>query len=342
MLNEELLKKAQDRLDSLTKPKGSLGELEEIAKRLFAIYGSLESKIQSKAIFVVAGDHGIVEEGVSAYPQEVTGQMLRNFVEGGAAISVLARALGAKLFVADFGVASDFHHPDLISIKIGHGTRNFLREDAMTREETRKAIFQGEQLFEKLHREHAFDLIALGEMGIGNTTSASAIIAALTKRPVREITGRGTGISDSALEKKISVLEKSLQVRKPNSQDPMDVLSKVGGYEIAGLAGIYLAAARSQVPCVIDGLISGAAALLASRITLSAKDYFFASHQSSEPGHQIVLRELNLHPLIHGNLRLGEASGAALAFPLIESAWSVFTQMATFESAGVAGREERL
>ncbi|MBI4971924.1 MAG: nicotinate-nucleotide--dimethylbenzimidazole phosphoribosyltransferase [Candidatus Omnitrophica bacterium] len=340
MLNFELLKKAQERLDSLTKPQGSLGELEEIAKRLFAIYGgNLHRTIKSKAIFVAAGDHGIVAEGVSAFPQEVTQQMILNFIAGGAAISVLARSVNAKLFVADFGVAGDEHKAPVHNLKVRPSTRNFLIEDAMTRSEATEAISRGRGLVEKLHYEHAFDLIALGEMGIGNTTSASAIIAALTHRPISEITGKGTGVSDTVLQKKILVLERALVLRKPDSQNAMDVLAKVGGYEIAGLVGMYLAAAANSIPCVIDGLISGAAALVAFRIEPSAKNYFFASHQSAEPGHRAVFEELQLHPLIHGKLRLGEASGAALAIPLIENAWKLFTEMATFQSAGVSDKK---
>ena len=341
-VDHALLKKAKERLDQLTKPQGSLGELEEIAKRLFAIYGNLDREIQSKAIFVLAGDHGITEEGISAYPQEVTGQMLANFVEGGAAISVLSRLMRSKLIVADFGIISEVvgrEHsslPTIFDCKIRRGTRNFLHENAMTREETMQAILAGYHLLENVHENEPLDLVALGEMGIGNTTSATAIIAALSGKPVSEITGKGTGVNDRVLKNKVSVLERTLQNRKPAAHDPLDVLSKVGGYEIAGLVGIYLGCARLGIPCIIDGVISASSAYLAYRLAPSSKDYFFASHLSSEPAHQVVLGELNLYPLIHGRLRLGEASGAALGFPLFEGAWKMFKEMATFESAGVS------
>ncbi len=356
MLNSDLLRRAQERLDSLTKPRGSLGELEEIAKRLFAIYADLNREISSKGIFVLAGDHGITEEGVSAYPQEVTRQMILNFVEGGAAISVLARSLDAKLFVADFGVIGpNFSNsigrelysrpgrehsslPTVLDCKIAEGTRNFLREDAMTKGEALEAIQSGRDLLESLHAENKFDLIALGEMGIGNSTSAAAMTAAFAGVSVEKITGRGTGLKDDALKNKISIIEKSLAARKPDSKNPVEVLSKFGGYEIAGLTGIYLAASDLKIPCVIDGLISGAAALVAARIQPQSRNYFFASHLSEEPGHKVILDELKLHPILHGRLRLGEASGAALALPIIQNAWKLFREMATFESAGVSGK----
>lgn len=340
MLNETLLAIAQERLDNLTKPQGSLGELEEIAKRLFAIYGGdLNRQIVSKAIFVAAGDHGIAAEGVSAYPQEVTRQMVANFVAGGAAISVLAESMRAKLFVADFGVAGEGFSGSVHNLKVRPGTRNFLLEDAMTSDETAEAITKGSLLVEQLHQKYFFDMVALGEMGIGNTTSASALAAVLTNRPVAEITGRGTGVNDASLLKKISILEQALANRKPDRNFPLELLSKVGGYEIAGLVGMYFACARLEIPCVIDGFISATAALLACRLEPESKNYFFASHQSAEPGHQVILKELELRPLIHGNMRLGEASGAALAMPLIENAWKLFAEMATFQSAGVSNNK---
>lgn len=323
-LDSNLLAQAQDRLDQLTKPQGSLGELENIAKRLFAIYGTLDRSIVSKAVFVLAGDHGIVEEGVSAYPKEVTREMLRNFQEGGAAICVLARHVGARLFVSDFGV--------------GTGTRNFLHEDAMTREETLNAITRGHDFLIEMNQKYSFDLAALGEMGIGNSTSASAMISALTHHSPEQVTGRGTGVAEESLRKKISVIEKAIEARRPDPKDPIDVLSKLGGYEIAGLVGIYLACASLRIPCVIDGLISGAAALAAFRMKPPSKDYFFASHQSREPGHRVVLKELGLRPIIDASLCLGEGSGAALALPLIENAWALFREMATFQSAGVSSK----
>ncbi|MBI4397676.1 MAG: nicotinate-nucleotide--dimethylbenzimidazole phosphoribosyltransferase [Candidatus Omnitrophica bacterium] len=339
-LDESLLCEAQSRLDQLTKPQGSLGELEEIAKRLFAIYGSRQREIRNKAIFVLAGDHGIVREGVSAYPQEVTRQMLANFVEGGAAISVLAHSLGARLFVADFGVMGERHPQPIADKKVRQSTRNFLYEDAMTQEEALRAIKQGMTWLEELHQKHHFDLIALGEMGIGNSTSSAAMIAALTGESIRSVTGRGTGLNPDLYEKKISVLEQALRARNPRGENPLEVLSKVGGYEIAGLAGLYLEAARLKIPCIIDGLISSAAALCAWSFAPHASHYFFASHLSCEPGHKKVLDCLKLSPLIHAGMRLGEGSGAALAFPILESAWNLFCNMATFESAGVSSKDK--
>ncbi len=337
-VNPSEYEKAQQRLDSLTKPQGSLGELEETAKRLFGIYRNPDRKIQSKAVFIAAADHGIVEEGVSAYPQEVTGQMLANFVRGGAAASVLSRVSNSKLFVADFGVIGNRSTDGIISAKIGEGTRNFLKEDAMSREEGLRAILSGYRILEEKHKSFSFDLIALGEMGIGNTSSAAALIASLLSIPVDQVTGRGTGLNDETLNNKILLLKKAIAHRNPDSRDPLDVLAKVGGFEIAGLAGMYLACARFEIPCVIDGLISSSAALIAARLCPESRYYFFPSHLSPEPGHECVLDELQLNPLIYGNMRLGEGSGAILAFPLIEFSWSLFTQMATFDSAGVSNK----
>jgi nicotinate-nucleotide--dimethylbenzimidazole phosphoribosyltransferase len=335
-LDHGLMKEAQERLDCLTKPLGSLGRLEELAQRVVAMTRNANPGFQNKVIFTLAGDHGVVEEGVSAYPQEVTAQMVYNFLNGGAGINVLARHVGARVVVADVGVAADLgKHPELIVRKVGHGTRNMVKGPAMTKEEAVQSIEAGMEIFESEFAK-GVDIIGIGEMGIGNTTPSSAITAAFTGYPVEQVTGRGTGILDEAWGCKVGVIQKALEVNRPDTKDPLDVLAKVGGFEIGGLAGIVVAAAARCVPVVIDGFISGAAALVAYRLELKVKDYLIASHCSVECGHKVILEHIGLKPLLDLNLRLGEGTGAALGINLVEAAIKIMTQMATFKSAGVS------
>lgn len=324
---------ARRRLDSLTKPSGSLGRLEELAVRLAGITGRAPPAVNEKTIYLFAADHGVAAEGVSAYPTAVTAQMAANFLNGGAAINVLARQAGASLVVVDVGIAADIpRHHQLICMKIAPGTRNFLYEPAMTRKQALQCLEAGHAAFRPCQAA------GMGEMGIGNSTSAAAIVAAATGRPPAEIVGRGTGIDDSALAKKIAVVEQALARRQPDGGDGISLLCSVGGFEIGALAGAMLAAAAARVPIVLDGFISTAAALVAVRLCPRVREYLIAAHRSAEKGHSIALAQLNLRPLLELELRLGEGTGAALAFHLLEAACRTMGEMATFEGAGVAGR----
>lgn len=339
-LDYELMGSAQERLDSLTKPQGSLGRLEELAKLIVGITGKTVPQFENKVIFTLAGDHGVTEEGVSAFPKEVTPQMVYNFIGEGAAINVLARHAGAKVIVADMGVAAELQTPssklqNFRNRKIGFGTKNFTKGPAMTREEAIKAVETGIELFNE-EAEKGIDIAGIGDMGIGNTTPSTAIAAVITGKPVKELCGRGTGIDEAALKHKISVIEKGIEVNKPDKDDAIDVLSKVGGFEIGGLAGIILGAAAKRIPVVIDGFISGAACLLACKIEPKIIKYCIASHRSQEPGHKIILEYLGLSPLFDLSLRLGEGTGACLGIGLIEASLKIMEQMATFKSAKVS------
>jgi nicotinate-nucleotide--dimethylbenzimidazole phosphoribosyltransferase len=330
------MEKTQKQLDSLTKPLGSLGRLEELAKNIAGMTGKTNPTLKNKVIFTFAGDHGVTDEGISAYPKAVTVQMVYNFVNGGAGINVLARHAGARVVVADLGVAEDLKvSAGLIIKKTGYGTKNMAKGAAMSRDEAVKAIGAGIDIFDAEFK-NGIDIACLGEMGIGNTTSSSAIAAVFTGKSIAAITGKGAGIDDKALLRKIDVIETALKVNCPDKNDPIDVLSKVGGFEIAGLAGVILAAASKRVPIVIDGFISAAAALIAYSIQPKAKDYMIAGHSSVEKGHRIILGELGLEPILDLNLRLGEGTGAALALPIIEAAVKILSEMATFESAKVS------
>jgi len=332
----KLLEETQARLDNLTKPLGSLGRLEELAKQIVGITGKDNPELKNKAIFTLAADHGVTEEGVSAYPKEVTAQMVYNFLRGGAGINVLAKHAGVKVIVVDIGVAEDLKpHPKLVIKKVNHGTRNMAKDPAMTREEAIQAVETGIGIFND-ELKNGIDIAGTGEMGIGNTTAASAITACFTNKPVEEITGRGTGLDDKGLRNKIDIIKKALALNKPDPSDPIDVLSKVGGFEIAGLAGIILASASYKIPVVIDGFISGAAALVAFKIEPKVKDYMIAAHKSQEGGHKIILEHIGLRPLLDLDLRLGEGTGAALAIGLVEASARILTQMATFKTANVS------
>ncbi|MDD4899481.1 MAG: nicotinate-nucleotide--dimethylbenzimidazole phosphoribosyltransferase [Candidatus Omnitrophica bacterium] len=334
--DEKIKALAQDRLDSLTKPLGSLGRLEELVKQIAGIKASLDLELKNKVIFTLAADHGVTAEGVSPYPKEVTAQMVYNFLNGGAGINVLSRHAGARVVVADLGVAADLKPgKDLIIKKINYGTKNMALGPAMLREEAVKSIEAGIEIFQQEYNK-GIDIIGIGEMGIGNTTASSAITAIITGKPLKEITGRGAGLDDQGLAKKIRIIERAIKINQPNAQDAIDILTKVGGFEIGGLIGIILAAAAQKTPVVIDGFISGAASLIACRIEPKVKNYLIASHCSVEKGHRVILEYLQLAPLFDLNLRLGEGTGAALGINLCDAAIKIFSQMATFKSAGVS------
>ena len=336
-VNADLLAQAQAKLDNKTKPPGSLGRLEEFGRRVAAIGGTLSPATGKKIIFTFAGDHGVVEEGVSAYPKEVTPQMVFNFLNGGAGVNVLARHAGAEVRVVDMGVDFDFGGlPGLIDRKVARGTANLAKGPAMSREEAVQALEAGIQLALDAKTEGA-TMVGTGDMGIGNTTPSSAIIAAFSGRSVRELTHRGTGIGDASLERKIVAIEQGLALNRPDPADPLDVLAKVGGLEIAGIAGLVLGAAAAGLPVVVDGFISTAGALIASELHPCVREYIFAAHKSVEIGHQCMLERIGAEPILDLQLRLGEGTGAALAMTLIDAGIKVLAEMASFDEAGVTG-----
>lgn len=323
----------QARLDDLTKPKGSLGRLEEAACFLARILGCPPPPLEPRAVLVLAGDHGVTERGVSAYPPEVTAQMCHNIGAGGAAVSVLARRADAKLVVADLGVRAPVRHPAVLDRNVVRGTRDLAREPALTSDQVERAILAGADLV--ANEAAGARLLAIGEMGIGNSTAAAAVTAALLDLRPDEVVGRGTGVDEEGLSRKRLALELGLS-RLPRGAAPLDVLAQVGGAEIAGLVGVILEGARRRVPVVLDGFISTAAALAAVRLAPQAASYLVASHRSAEPGHALQLEALWLEPLLDLGLRLGEGSGAVLAIPILDAAADVLRDMATFSSAGVA------
>jgi nicotinate-nucleotide--dimethylbenzimidazole phosphoribosyltransferase len=338
-------REAQRRLDALTKPPGSLGRLEELAQTLCRMSGRCPPPVARAVIFTLAADHGVVVEGVSAYPQVVTAQMVENFLAGGAAVNVLARQAGARVVVADFGVAAPLgDRTGLVCRRMGPGTDNVTRGPAMSRDQAAEAVEAGMALVEAARADGGLDLIGTGEMGIGNTTAASAMVAALTGAPAAEVTGRGTGVDEPGRRRKVAVVERALAVNWPEGCaepiDGLDVLARVGGFEIAGLTGVILAGAAHRIPVLLDGFIAGAAALAAVRMAPLARHYLIAAHRSAEPGHRHVLEALGLAPYLDLGMRLGEGTGAALAIPLARSAAALLTEMATFKSAGVSGASE--
>jgi nicotinate-nucleotide--dimethylbenzimidazole phosphoribosyltransferase len=334
------LKGAQAHLDSLTKPPGSLGLLEDLAKKYAAIRDTDHPSINKKSVIIFAADHGVTEEGISAYPAEVTPQMVQNFLDGGAAINVLARQQNAEVLVVDIGVNHRFApHPDLLDRKIAFGTRNMAKEPAMTRTQAEESITIGIQMAAEL-ADKGVDLLATGEMGIGNTTASSAIFSVLSGLPASQVTGRGTGIDDKTLDKKIAVIQQALVRHTPDPEDPIDILAKVGGFEIGGIIGLLLGAAAQNIPVVVDGLISSAGASLAIKLNPSVKDYIFPSHRSVEPGQKVFFDLIEAPPLFDLKMRLGEGTGAVLAFSLIEAAVKIYSEMATFQSAGISDRAE--
>jgi nicotinate-nucleotide--dimethylbenzimidazole phosphoribosyltransferase len=330
-LDADAMRSARARLDSLTKPQGSMGRLEQVAAALAGMRGDPRPLLARKLIYVLAGDHGVAAEGVSLYPSEVTAQMLLNYAGGGAVINSLARRAGAELVVADLGVkAPPGELPGVLKRRIAAGTRNFRREPAMTREQAHAAIEIGIELVRDA------DVIALGDMGIANSTSAAALIAALCGAPPEDVTGRGTGIDAERWRHKVEVVRDALELHQPDPGDPLGVLAALGGFEIAGLVGLALGAAARRIPVLIDGVVPGAAALVAARLAPRAREFMLAAHRSVEPGHSAALGALALEPLLSLELRLGEASGAALALPLLDAACALLREVASFEEAGVA------
>lgn len=334
-LNKEIGKQVYEYMNTLTKPPGSLGRLEELVIELAEMKNQAFPSVTFPGVLIFAADHGITAEGVSAFPQAVTEQMVRNFLNGGAAINVFSRSIGALLEIIDIGVATDIEHKTLVNKKIRYSTANFYKEDAMTREEAKEAIdagyIQGVEMIKK-----GAECLILGEMGIGNTTTSSTILAVLTNKDVRSLVGNGTGISSKQLLHKVEIIKRAIEQRKPNPNDPLDILTKVGGLEIAGMVGAMLASAENRVPILVDGFICTVAALLAKSISNRVVDYMIITHQSVEPGHEIAISLLGKKPIVDLGLRLGEGTGAAIVFPIVQSATLMLREMATFSSAGVS------
>lgn len=340
--NTAVLEKALKRLANQARPAGSLGDLEPLSAKLAGISGTLDVWLENKVIVTCAGDHGIVEEGVSLFPQEVTQQMVYNFVNGGASINVLAKHAGADVMVADLGVNHDFEEDlPIFHKKVSKGTRNFAIEPAMTRDEAVRSVEAGIEIIQEIKKNRPVDILGTGDMGIANTTPSTAIIAAFSGISVEKLTGRGTGIDDVALKNKIRVIEESLKRHQPNPRDPMDVLSKVGGFEIGGLAGLVIGAASLGIPVICDGLISTAGALIACELAPSAKEYLFASHRSVEIGHRFMHEHLGLEPILDIKFRLGEGTGAALAMEFFDAATRVLADIKTFEEVAIIDAQKK-
>ena len=339
-IDENARQQARQRQDRLTKPAGSLGRLEQLSVDLAGITGQLSPPLEHRVVFTLAADHGVAAEGVSAYPREVTAQMVLNFLAGGAAVNVLARLFGARVVVADLGVDADLpNHPQLRSMKVRRGTDSITRGPAMSVEEAQQAIEHGRQLVLD-EFEPGLDVALTGDMGIGNTTTSAALICALTQLDPKDVVGRGTGVDDAGLERKRDAVRRALEVNAERiGRGPVDALAAVGGIEIAGLAGVIIESASQRKPLLIDGFISGAAALAAARIAPGVTGYMIASHRSQELGHAAVLEQLGLKPLLDLDLRLGEGTGALLALPLLDAAVRILNEMATFDEAGVSDRE---
>ncbi|HZP34017.1 MAG TPA: nicotinate-nucleotide--dimethylbenzimidazole phosphoribosyltransferase [Candidatus Acidoferrales bacterium] len=336
LLDPKWRDRAFERLNRLTKPLGSLGRLEEVAARMVAIREDLRPDCSKKTIFTLAADHGVIAEGVSAYPKEVTRQMVLNFLSDGAAINVLCRHFGINVIIVDVGVDGETDAlAGLVKKKVARGTRNMAQEPAMSADEMFAALEVGRALAADAAHQGT-TLIGAGEMGIGNTTAASAITAMLTGRSVADVTGRGAGLGDEGVRRKIRIVEQAIAVNRPHGSDPLDVLQKVGGLEIAGLAGLILGAAARRIPIVVDGFISSSAAAIACALQPRIRDFIFAAHRSSEPGHDALLKFIGHEPLLDLKMRLGEGTGAALCMALIESATKLLNEMATFSSAGVS------
>lgn len=329
---------AKNRLDNLALPHWALGDLMDLALDLAGMTGTIKPKIKAKAIVTMAGDHGVVSENISKYPSEVTPQMVYNFVRGGAGINALAKQAGAEIFVVDMGVATDLRdlaeNNKIINKKVGLGTDNIAAGPAMSKAMAKRAIESGIEIANELSER--IDLFGTGDMGIGNTTPSTAIGAVITGKNVDELTGRGTGLDDEQLKHKISVIERALEVNSIDKNDGIDILAKVGGFEIGGIAGVILGAAANRKPVVVDGFISTAGALIAHKIEPFVRDYLVFSHRSVEPGHKAMQEVLGCSkPLLDLNFRLGEGTGAAVAMNLVEGAVAILTEVATFEEAAV-------
>lgn len=338
-LDDSAMNAARKRQNILTKPAGSLGRLEELSVQLAGIQRTHLPKIKDKVIITMAGDHGVVVEGVSAYPQEVTPQMVLNFLAGGAALNVLARHVGARVVVVDMGVANEIPgaKANLIERRIGAGTKNLAKGPAMTREQGEESIQSGIEIALAEISKGA-DIIGTGDMGIGNTTPSAAIACALMKISPETIAGRGTGVDDDGLKRKISAIQRGLEINQPNANDGLDVLSKVGGFEIGGLAGVMIGAASKGIAVMVDGFISTAAAMIAVTLAPQCRPYLISAHRSKETGHALMLEWLGLKPLLDLEMRLGEGTGAALGVSFAESACKILNEMATFGEAGVSGK----
>ena len=338
-LDKEAMAAAKKRQDDLTKPAGSLGRLEEVSIQVAGIQRKAKPEIKNKAMITMAADHGVVDEKIGNWPREVTAQMVENFLHGGAGINVLARQAGARIVFVDMGVASNLKpNKQLIVKKVGYGTNNMCKGPVMTGEQAVQSIEAGIEIVIG-EAQKGLDIVGTGDMGIGNTTASSAIFAVLSGKTVEEVTGRGTGLSDEQLDHKIDVIKRALKLNKPNATRPLEVLAKVGGFEIGGLAGVMLGAASLHIPVVIDGFISGAAALLAASLSPQFKDYIIAAHVSAEAGHAAMLKYLGLKPLLNLEMRLGEGTGAALGIIITEAAVRTLNEMATFAEAGVSEGE---
>jgi nicotinate-nucleotide--dimethylbenzimidazole phosphoribosyltransferase len=339
-LDKSAMQSAKERQDMLTKPQGSLGRLEELSIQLAGIMENPLPSVERKAVIVMAADHGVALDGVSAYPPEVTSQMVLNFLRGGAAINVLTRQAGARVVIVDMGVASEIDDTSgkLIRRRVGSGTANLAKGPAMTRAQAEKSILSGIEIAEA-EIAQGLDILATGDMGIGNTTPSAAIAACILGHAPTDIVGRGTGVDENGLARKIRAVESGLKINKPNPADGIDVLAKVGGFEIGGLAGVILAAAANRKPVVIDGFISTAAAMIATALAPASRLYMISAHVSQERGHKLMLKWLGLNPLLDMNLRLGEGTGAALAFHLLEASTRILREMATFTEAGVSDKE---
>ena len=336
-LDKVAMQSARIRQDALTKPRGSLGHLEELSIQLAGISACPLPSVERKTVIVMAADHGVTSEGVSAYPAEVTPQMVSNFLRGGAAINVLARQANARVVVADMGVASEIEDVmgELVRCKVGLGTANLVKGPAMTREQAMESIQSGIEIAETEIARGA-DILATGDMGIGNTTPSAAIACVVTKRSANEIVGRGTGVDNEGLRRKVLAVEKALRINQPDPRDGLDMLSKVGGFEIGGLAGAILGAAANRRPVVIDGFISTAAAIIAATLAPQVREYLIAAHCSQELGHRLMMDWLGVQPLLDMHMRLGEGTGAALAMSLVEASCKILDEMATFGEAGVS------
>ena len=337
-LDEAAAAAARRRQETLTKPPGSLGFLEDLSIRLAAMTGNLEPRLDRAVVFTLAGDHGVAEDGVSAYPQAVTGQMVLNFLSGGAAVNVLARACGARVVVADLGVASDLpRHPELRSLRVRSGTANLTRGPAMSADEVLQAIAAGRDL---VAAECPVDIVLLGDMGIANTTASACLVSHFTGVAPAQVVGRGTGVDDAGMARKVAAVERALEVNAEAAATPLGALAALGGLEIAGLAGVILEAASRRLPILVDGFIATAAALAAAALAPGCAGYMIAAHRSQELGHAAALAALDLRPILDLDLRLGEGTGAVLALPLVRAAVRALNEMATFEEAGVSNRED--
>jgi nicotinate-nucleotide--dimethylbenzimidazole phosphoribosyltransferase len=332
-LDEALERRVRQRLASLTKPPGSLGQLEEIAVRFALIRGEEMPSPARRAMYIFCADHGVSIEGVSAYPREVTQQMIRNFVNGGAAINVLCRRLDINPIIVDMGTCGSAI-PGVLERKITEGTGNFAQGPAMSRQQAERALLTGRELAEDAAGN--YDIVGLGEMGIGNTTAASAIVSVYSGREPRETAGAGTGLNEEQIERKAQVIERALRLHQPDPGDPAGVLSAVGGFEIAAIAGFIAAASGLRLPVVLDGFITCAAALIARALQPNALRTCFPSHLSSERGHTLALQQLGLEPYFDFKMRLGEGTGAALMMGVIDSAVRLYREMATFSEASVS------